>query len=54
MKMMNHKMEEKQEAAGAGESTAGNETDQQQEETATEGAGEATEGTEDTEPWPMN
>lgn len=41
-------MEEKQEAAGAGESTAGNETDQQQEETATEGAGEATEGTEDT------
>lgn len=30
-------MEEKQEAAGAGESTAGNETDQQQEETATEG-----------------
>ena len=37
-------MEEKQEAAGAGESTAGNETDQQQEETATEGAGEATEG----------
>lgn len=33
-------MEEKQE-------TAGNETDQQQEETATEGAGEATEGTED-------
>lgn len=40
-------MEEKQEAAGAGESTAGNETDQQQEETATEGAGEATEGTED-------
>lgn len=36
-------MEEKQEAAGAGESTAGNETDQQQEETATEGAGEATE-----------
>lgn len=41
-------MEEKQEAAGAGESTAGNETDQQQEETATEGVGEATEGTEDT------
>lgn len=40
-------MEEKQEAAGAGESTAGNEVDQQQEETATEGAGEATEGTED-------
>lgn len=40
-------MEEKQEAAGAGESTAGNETDQQQEETATEGAGEATEGTEE-------
>lgn len=40
-------MEEKQEAAGAGESTAGNETDQQQEETATEGAGEATEGAED-------
>lgn len=39
---------EKQEAAGAGESTAGNETDQQQEEAATEGAGEATEGTEDT------
>lgn len=36
-------MEEKQEATGAGESTAGNETDQQQEETATEGAGEATE-----------
>lgn len=32
-----------QEAAGAGESTAGNETDQQQEETATERAGEATE-----------
>lgn len=30
-------MEEKQETAGAGESTAGNETDQQQEETATEG-----------------
>ena len=40
-------MEEKQEAAGAGESTASNETDQQQEETATEGAGEATEGAED-------
>ena len=40
-------MEEKQEAAGAGESTAGNETDKQQEETATEGAGEATEGTEE-------
>lgn len=40
-------MEEKQEAAGAGESTASNETDQQQEETATEGAGEAAEGTED-------
>lgn len=40
-------MEEKQEAAGAGESTAGNEIDQQQEETATEGAGEATEGAED-------
>lgn len=40
-------MEEKQEAAGAGESTAGNETDQQQEETATEGAGEATEDTEE-------
>lgn len=40
-------MEEKQEAAGAGENTAGNETDQQQEETATEGAGEATEGAED-------
>ena len=40
-------MEEKQETAGAGESTAGDETDQQQEETATEGAGEATEGTED-------
>ena len=34
-------MEEKQEAAGAGESTAGNETDQQQEETATEGAEDA-------------
>lgn len=40
-------MEEKQETAGAGESTAGNETDQQQEETATEGAEEVTEGTED-------
>lgn len=40
-------MEEKQEAAGAGENTVGNETDQQQEETATEGAGEATEGAED-------
>lgn len=40
-------MEEKQEATGAGESAAGNETNQQQEETATEGAGEATEGTED-------
>lgn len=40
-------MEEKQEAAGAGESTASNETDQQQEETATERAGEATEGAED-------
>ena len=36
-------MEEKQEAAGTAESTAGNETDGQQEETATEGAGEATE-----------
>ena len=35
--------EEKQEAAGTTESTAGNETDGQQEETATEGAGEATE-----------
>ena len=46
-KMDISQMEEKQEAAGAGESTAGNETDQQQEETATEGAGEATEGTED-------
>lgn len=34
-------MEEKQEAAGAGESTAGNETDQQQEETATEGTEDA-------------
>lgn len=34
-------MEEKQEAAGAGESTAGNEIDQQQEETATEGAEDA-------------
>jgi ParB-like chromosome segregation protein Spo0J len=40
-------MEEKQEAAGAGESATGNETDQKQEETATEGAGEATEDTED-------
>lgn len=40
-------MEEKQETAGAGESTAGDETDQQQEETAAEGAGEAAEGTED-------
>lgn len=40
-------MEEKQEATGAGESTAGNETDQQQEETATEGAGEATEDCHD-------
>lgn len=40
-------MEEKQEAAGARESTTGNETDQQQEEADTEGAGEATEGTED-------
>lgn len=38
-------MEEKQEAAGTTESTAGNETDGQQEETATEGAGEATEDT---------
>lgn len=46
-KMDISQMEEKQETAGAGESTAGNETDQQQEETATEGAGEATEGTED-------
>lgn len=36
-------MEEKQEAAGTTESTAGNETDGQQEETATEGTGEATE-----------
>lgn len=36
-------IEEKQEAAGTTESTAGNETDGQQEETATEGAGEATE-----------
>lgn len=36
-------MEEKQEAAGTTESNAGNETDGQQEETATEGAGEATE-----------
>lgn len=36
-------MEEKQEAAGTTESTAGNKTDGQQEETATEGAGEATE-----------
>ena len=36
-------MEEKQEAAGTTESTAGNETDGQQEETATEGAREATE-----------
>ena len=36
-------MEEKQEAAGTTESTAGNEADGQQEETATEGAGEATE-----------
>ena len=35
------RMEEKQEATGAGESAAGNETDQQQEETATEGAGDA-------------
>lgn len=34
-------MEEKQEAAGAGESTAGNETDQQQEERATEGTEDA-------------
>lgn len=41
-------MEEKQEATGTGESATGNETDQQQEDTATEGAGEATEGTEDT------
>lgn len=37
-------MEEKQEAAGTAESATGNETDQQQEETATEGPGEATEG----------
>lgn len=36
-------MEEKQEAAEAGESTAGNEADQQQEETAAEGTGEAAE-----------
>lgn len=36
-------MEEKQEAAGTAESATGNETDQQQEEAATEGAGEATE-----------
>ena len=35
-------MEEKQETARAGESTAGNETDQQQEETATEGTEDAT------------
>lgn len=35
-------MEEKQETAGAGESTAGDETDQQQEETATEGTEDAT------------
>lgn len=41
-------MEEKQEATGTAENTAGNETDKQQEETTTEGAGEATEGTEDT------
>lgn len=41
--MDNSQMEEKQEAAGTTESTAGNETDGQQEETATEGAGEATE-----------
>ena len=34
-------MEEKQEATGATESTAGNETDQQQSETATEGAEDA-------------
>ena len=40
-------MEEKQEAAGTAESATGNETDQQQEEAATEGAGEATEGAED-------
>lgn len=36
-------MEEKQEAAGATESTTGNEADQQQEETAAEGTGEAAE-----------
>ena len=36
-------MEEKQEATGAGESTAGNETDQQQEEAAAEGTEDATE-----------
>ena len=36
-------MEEKQEAAGTAESATGNETDQQQEEAATEEAGEATE-----------
>ena len=36
-------MEEKQEAAGTTESTAGNKTDGQQEAAATEGAGEATE-----------
>lgn len=35
-------MEEKQEATGAGESTAGNETDQQQEEAAAEGTEDAT------------
>lgn len=35
-------MEEKQEATGAGESTAGNETDQQQEEATTEGTEDAT------------
>lgn len=40
-------MEEKQEAAGTAESATGNETDQQQEEAATEGAGEVTESTED-------
>lgn len=40
-------MEEKQEATGTAENTAGNETDKQQEETATEGAGEVTEDTED-------
>ena len=34
-------MEEQQEAAGTAEGATGNETDQQQEETATEGAGEA-------------